>query len=55
MYKLILFLSNNRNAFLFLLLEAIAFMLVVNYNDRYYLIDCGEGTQMQLQRYRQLY
>ena len=25
---------------------------VVNYNDRYYLIDCGEGTQMQLQRYR---
>ncbi len=25
---------------------------VVNYNDRYYLIDCGEGTQMQLQKYR---
>lgn len=25
---------------------------VVNYNDRYYLVDCGEGTQMQLQRYR---
>lgn len=25
---------------------------VVNYNDRYYLIDCGEGTQMQMKRYR---
>lgn len=25
---------------------------VINYNDRYYLIDCGEGTQMQLQKYR---
>ncbi|MCL4105538.1 UNVERIFIED_CONTAM: hypothetical protein GTU68_057413 [Idotea baltica] len=25
---------------------------VVNYHDRYYLIDCGEGTQMQLQKYR---
>lgn len=25
---------------------------VVSYNDRYYLIDCGEGTQMQLQKYR---
>lgn len=25
---------------------------VVNFNDRYYLIDCGEGAQMQLQRYR---
>jgi ribonuclease Z len=24
---------------------------VVNYNDRYYLIDCGEGTQMQFLRY----
>jgi ribonuclease Z len=24
---------------------------VVNHNDRYYLIDCGEGTQMQLQKY----
>ena len=24
---------------------------VVNYNDRYYLVDCGEGAQMQLQRY----
>ncbi len=24
---------------------------VVNFNDRYYLIDCGEGTQMQLQKY----
>lgn len=24
----------------------------INYNDRYYLVDCGEGTQMQLQRYR---
>lgn len=34
MYKLILFLSNNRNAFLFLILEVIAFMLVINYNDR---------------------
>ena len=28
---------------------------VVNYNDRYYLIDCGEGTQMQFQRYRVKY
>ena len=25
---------------------------VVNYNDRYYLIDCGEGAQMQLQKFR---
>ncbi len=25
---------------------------VINYNDRYYLVDCGEGTQMQLQKYR---
>lgn len=25
---------------------------VVNYNERFYLVDCGEGTQMQLQRYR---
>lgn len=25
---------------------------VVNYNDRYYLIDCGEGVQMQLQKYK---
>ena len=25
---------------------------VVNYNDRYYLVDCGEGVQMQLQKYR---
>ncbi|HHG85902.1 MAG TPA: ribonuclease Z [Bacteroidetes bacterium] len=25
---------------------------VLNYNDRYYLIDCGEGTQMQLQRFK---
>lgn len=25
---------------------------VVNYNDRYYLVDAGEGLQMQLQRYR---
>ncbi len=25
---------------------------VISYNDRYYLIDCGEGTQMQLQKYR---
>lgn len=24
---------------------------VVSHNDRYYLIDCGEGTQMQLQKY----
>jgi ribonuclease Z len=24
---------------------------VVNFNDRYYLIDCGEGTQMQLQKF----
>ena len=24
---------------------------VLNYNDRYYLIDCGEGTQMQFLRY----
>lgn len=24
---------------------------VLNFNDRYYLIDCGEGTQMQLQKY----
>jgi ribonuclease Z len=28
---------------------------VVNYNDRYYLIDCGEGTQMQLQKYHVKY
>lgn len=25
---------------------------VVNYNDRYYLVDCGEGVQMQLQKYK---
>lgn len=25
---------------------------VVNFNDRYYLVDCGEGTQMQLQKFR---
>lgn len=25
---------------------------VVNYNDRYYLVDCGEGTQMQLQKFK---
>lgn len=25
---------------------------VVNYNDRFYLVDCGEGTQIQFQRYR---
>jgi ribonuclease Z len=25
---------------------------VVNYNDRYYLVDCGEGLQMQLFRYK---
>ena len=25
---------------------------VVTYNDRHYLVDCGEGTQMQLGRYR---
>ena len=25
---------------------------VVNFNDRYYIVDCGEGTQMQLQKYR---
>ncbi len=25
---------------------------VLAYNDRYYLIDCGEGTQMQLQKYK---
>ena len=25
---------------------------VIEYNDRYYLMDCGEGTQMQLQKYR---
>lgn len=25
---------------------------VVNYNDRYYLVDAGEGVQMQLQRYK---
>lgn len=24
---------------------------VLNFNDRYYLIDCGEGLQMQLQKY----
>jgi ribonuclease Z len=28
---------------------------VLNYNDRYYLIDCGEGTQMQLQKYHVKY
>ena len=28
---------------------------VVNFNDRYYLIDCGEGTQMQLQKYHVKY
>lgn len=25
---------------------------VVSYHDRHYLVDCGEGTQMQLSRYR---
>lgn len=25
---------------------------VLNVNDKYYLIDCGEGTQMQLRKYR---
>ncbi len=28
---------------------------VVNFNDRFYLIDCGEGTQMQLQKYHVKY
>lgn len=28
---------------------------VVHFNDRYYLIDCGEGTQMQLQKYHVKY
>lgn len=28
---------------------------VVNYNDRFYLIDAGEGVQMQLQRYKVKY
>jgi ribonuclease Z len=28
---------------------------VVNFNDRYYLVDCGEGTQMQLQKFHVKY
>jgi ribonuclease Z len=28
---------------------------VINFNDRYYLVDCGEGAQMQLQKYHVKY